>query len=61
MLFPHPDSPTKATFLPASISKFNPSKIGLWALSLGYINLIFLNSILPFIISLSGFKFFSDS
>ena len=35
VLFPHPDSPTKATFLPASISKFNPFKIGLWALSLG--------------------------
>ena len=61
MLFPQPDSPTNATFFPASISKFKPFKIGFCALSLGYINLIFLNSILPFIVSLSGSKFFSET
>ena len=60
MLLPHPDSPTKATFLPGSKTKSKFSSIGLWFLSLGYMNFIFLNSIFPLTESLFGFIFLSE-
>ena len=47
VLFPQPDSPTIAIFLPGSIKKFKSSKTTFLVLSCGYINLTFLNSILP--------------
>ena len=56
VLLPQPDSPTKATFLPGSKFKFNPSKITLLLGSEGYMNFIFFISILPTIWSLGGFS-----
>ena len=55
VLFPHPDSPTSATFLPGSNSKLSPSRMTLLFSSEGYMNLIFLNSIFPLTSSLGGF------
>ena len=53
---PHPLSPTNATFLPGSISKFNLFNIILLFTSLGYLNKTSLNIICPFILSKSGFS-----
>ena len=56
MVFPLPDLPIIAIIFPASIDKFNPSKINLLLVPSLYPNFTFLNSIFPLIDSLFGIK-----